>query len=121
MDANNQNMEPSKTLNRSHSVEDVMKQRSDSTCKVPDVKGNKIHLGRSISVDDCYKDENRHKTTFEISSEKTFEIEEETEAEENNTYESSGLKQSAASPCVGVESYSDPTNLLNSDLFLQFA
>ena len=121
VDANGQNMEPSKSLNRSQSVQDVMKQRSDGTCKVPDVDGNKIHFGRSISVDDCYKDENLNKTAFEISSEKTFEVEGNTEAEENSTYNSSGLKLSAASLCIGVGSYSDPDNILVKTPFLNLS
>ena len=56
---------------------------------------------------------------FEISSEKTFVTEEDANPKENYTYNSSGLKQSAASLCVGVGSYSDPDDLPGLAHFLE--
>ena len=119
LDANGHNIEPSKSFDRTQSVQDVIQPRSDGTCKVPVVEGDKIHFGRAMSVEDCYKDEKLQRKAFKTWVQKTFEIKEDTEAKENETCNSSELKQSAAALCVGVGSYSDPANLPGLAHFLE--
>ena len=66
LDANSHNIEPSKSFNRTQSVQDIVKPRSDGTCKVPVAEGDKIHFGRAMSVEDCYKDEKLQRKAFKM-------------------------------------------------------